>query len=325
MSTLACDISEFNPPVDQSYPHRWLILRCCDGGYVDKHLTHNLAWAVAGKANGRLDGYSVYVVFEPGENDTILSNLNQASVPTDCVVMVDVESWGGKIRGDHSAEINQLVAALTQRQGGVRDRVWCYGNKGDLASIYPTRPDWLGVVVASYGVPTVSLDGPGRLVGHQYTDGTYTVPGLPNSSPPFGRCDHNQLYLAAATPATATTPEEFTVDQQAQAEFDKLTAQVGQLYTLLSAALSPVGPDGKPHQVSVDTIVARRVNPALSAAVASQRLITELGKRVAALQAATDSQARLIGALQAQVTDLANGKVNVSGQIPATLTIGSQS
>lgn len=296
MATVACDISEFQPLVDQSYPYRWLILRCCDGGYVDRHLDHNLAWAVAAKANRRLDGFAVYVVYEPGQNNTILHNLNAAAVPTDCTIMIDVESWDGKIRGDHSTEINQLVAALAQRQAGARDRVWCYGNRGDLASIYPSRPGWLGVVVASYGVPTVTLDGPGRLVGHQYTDGTDTVPGLPSSSPPFGRCDHNQLYLPAATPATATAPEEFTVDQQAQNEFDKI-------YNLLYAALSPVGPDGKPHQVGIDTIVARRTNPILAAVASPEQIAAAVVKALPPTSSGGLTQADIESAVRTVFAD----------------------
>lgn len=191
----AVDISEFQPPVTDAYPHRWLILRCCDGSYVDRNLAHNLAWAVYARKTGKLDGYTVYVVYEPGQNNAILANLDAAHVPADCTIMIDVESWGGKIHGNHSGEINALARALAKRQGSPA-RVWGYANRGDYAAIWLTRPKWLGLVVASYGGSKPDSPGPGPLVGWQYTDGQYQVPGLPNSSPPFGRCDHNQLYIS---------------------------------------------------------------------------------------------------------------------------------
>lgn len=194
--TTAVDISEFQCVVSDAYPYRWLTFRACDGAHLDKHAAANLAWAVRAVKAGRLGGFTVYVVYEPGQNAVALANLDTLGVPTDCTIMVDVESWAGKIRGNHSTEINALVGKLATRQGS-RDRVWGYANRSDYAAIWPTRPAWLGLVVASYGGVKPSSPGPGPLAGWQYTDGTYTVPGLPNSSAPFGHCDHNQLYLTA--------------------------------------------------------------------------------------------------------------------------------
>lgn len=186
---LACDISYYQEPVDDSYPHRWLIFRWCDGTFHDPNRDANLRWSRAALANGRLLGYTVYVVFRPGQNSAILADL--AGLPTEAYVMVDAEDFGGEIKGDHSAEINALCESMARRFG--RSKVWAYGNRGPDLEVWPRKPSWIGWVVASYGgsKPT----GVPNLIGWQYTDGTYGVPGLPSSTPPFGNCDHNVLYL----------------------------------------------------------------------------------------------------------------------------------
>ena len=201
MSFVACDISEFQPVVDNSYPHRWLTFRVCDGSYTDHNARANLAWCKAAKAAGKLDGFAAYVVYRPGLNGTLLNQLDNAAIPTDCVVMVDVESWGNQISGDYSTEINALCTALAKRQESSA-RVWGYANLNDYATVWRTRPSWLGLVVASYGGQQPVSPGPGPLVGWQYTDGQYVEPGLPSSSPPFGACDHNLILTEVdMTPA----------------------------------------------------------------------------------------------------------------------------
>jgi len=226
---ISVDVSEFQVPVNDSYPHRWLIFRACDGGYVDHNVTQNLAWAIRARADGRLDGFTVYVVYRPGANDVILARLNQVGVPTDCVVMIDAETWQGQITGDRSTEMNLLAASLARRQGSP-DRVWGYFNRGDGASMWPGRPSWLQVVVASYGGS--SPTGIANMVGWQYTDGQpqFAVSGLPSSSPPFGPCDHNELNVTATPQGDAPmTPAEI------QAVADAVWAK----------AFSGVMPDGK--------------------------------------------------------------------------------
>lgn len=194
---VGCDIAEFQPVVGDTYPHRWLTWRACFGGsYPDKHAPANLAWCASAVKSGRLDGYGCYVVYLPGQNAGILDTLDRLNVPTGIPVMVDVEAWHGEsyaISGDHSADINALCVSLSQRQGD-QEFVWGYANRPDYGTIWPIRPSWLGLVVASYGGTQPVSPGPGPLVGWQYTDGTWTVPGLPSSSAPFGACDHNAYY-----------------------------------------------------------------------------------------------------------------------------------
>lgn len=196
---IACDVSEHQgKPADDTYPHDWLIFRACFGaGYTDRLAAQNLAWAVKARADGRLRGFTAYVVYLPGENAGVLAQLDRLGVPRDCPIMVDAEHWGGEsyqIDGDHSPDINNLAAALRKRQGGRADLVWAYGNRGPDLAVWPSKPTWCGWLVASYGGSKPDVP---NLAGWQYTNGQYTVPGLPSSSAPFGACDHNVLYQLA--------------------------------------------------------------------------------------------------------------------------------
>lgn len=199
---VGCDVSEFQVPVNDSYPHRWLSFRVCDGSYVDRNAGANLAWSEHAVASGRMDGFTVYVVYRPGMNQVILSNLDHLAVPKTCAVMIDAESWGGQITGDHSAELDALANALHARQGGDPNLVWGYGNRGDIATLWSNRPSWLGFDVASYGGSQPAAPAGDHLIGWQYTDGQYAVAGLPSSSAPFGPCDHNIFYIEELMPLT---------------------------------------------------------------------------------------------------------------------------
>lgn len=275
--TTACDVSEFQTGVTDSYPHRWLIFRCCDGDYLDHKVTANLAWAKRARAAGRLDGYTLYVVYRPGMNGAILNHLNGVGVPRDCHLMIDAETWGGQIGGNHSIELNALASSLASRQGN-RSLVWGYANRGDYGSMWPNRPAWLGLVVASYGGSRPTSPGPGPLVGWQYTDGQWAVPGLPSSSPPFNRCDHNQLYVTAtpAPPTPAPPPdimEEIMAFYASKAAFEAdiraiVHDEIGKFAKLYDPATKTW--DGGGH--ALQTVVARQIAAsALAAEVAAIR------------------------------------------------------
>lgn len=192
MAIIACDVSYFQPAVTDAYPHPWLIFRCCDGDFADPNCDTNARWATKATAAGKMIGWTAYVVYRPGQNQSILNHV--AGLPAGGHVMIDVESWpkNGQptIRGDHSAEINQLANALAKTHPG---RVWGYGNRGDLASIWPNRGS-IPLVVASYGATKPQIP---NMIGWQYTDGSWAIPGKPNVSAPFGACDHNELYVTA--------------------------------------------------------------------------------------------------------------------------------
>lgn len=193
---VACDVSKYQVPVDDRYPHKWLIFRCCDGTLHDPRCEQNRYWAQHAYAEGRLLGWTAYVVYRPGKvNDTLA---HAAMLPkAGAHIMVDAESWRGAIRGDHSAGLNRLAVGLQHLFPGQiipgLPRVWGYGNQGDLRTIWPHRS--VPVVVAAYGSTKPAVP---NMVGWQYTDGSgrWPVPaGRPESTPPFGPCDHNVLYL----------------------------------------------------------------------------------------------------------------------------------
>jgi hypothetical protein len=80
---------------------------------------------------------------------------------------------------------------------GDRRRVIGYGNRGDLNSLWPSKPAGLRIVLAAYG----SNPGyPGK-VAHQYTNGEGYGRGLPEGCPPFGKCCMDS--------ADGLTPEQY--------------------------------------------------------------------------------------------------------------------
>lgn len=208
MSTITVDISEWNAPVDDSYSRSWLILRCCDGGHYDAHADHNAAWARAAKAAGKLAGWTTYVVFRPGQNATVMAQL--ARLGSLDRVMIDVEGWPDPatgipaIAGDHSAEINQLATSIAGLVG--QSNVWSYANEGDYFAIWPSRPTWVQTMVAGYGSSQPS--GWANLIGWQYTNGVENHTTMPQSTSPFGACDHNELFfdVTAQGGGTVITP-----------------------------------------------------------------------------------------------------------------------
>lgn len=190
--TLFNDISEYQVAVNDSYPYSFLAFRANDGTYRDTHFNSNLSWAKHSVKTKQLRGYIVYFVWEVNWQDTINTLKSQIGTPgPNTAILIDVESWGGKLGGNHSGDINQtreqLIKwlndsrpALTRKLYAKRDRnrVIGYGNMGDLAGIWPQRGD-ANIIVAAYGSnPSVP-----HKIAHQFTD---RLPG-----PPFGTADAN--------------------------------------------------------------------------------------------------------------------------------------
>lgn len=115
---------------------------------------------------------------------------------------------------------------------------------------------------------------------------------------PDRKAQRAQILALATTPnaPATTTPEEFTVDQQAQAQFDRI-------YNLLYAALSPVGPDGKPHQVGIDTIIARRTNPILAAVASPEQIAAAVVKALPPASSGGLTQADIESAVRTVFAD----------------------
>jgi len=80
-------------------------------------------------------------------------------------VMLDVESWGGQIRGDRSGGINAAYDAVGVFIGSTA-KVIGYGNEGDLNNVWQNEPTGLRLVVAAYGHNPRYPE----KVAHQHTD-----------------------------------------------------------------------------------------------------------------------------------------------------------
>lgn len=187
MTTFWSDVSEWQCPVDDSYPYPVLSIRSNDGTYTDQNFAENYAWAMSALAAGRLRCLIVYLVYR--QNWAADLATLQAAVggapPDGTVFMLDVESWSGAITGDNSTLINNLYGAVAAWVGDPR-RVIGYGNPSDLATLWPSKPPGAGLIIADYS------DDPelaGEL-GHQFTDGTWGAPA-PLAVPPFGLADVN--------------------------------------------------------------------------------------------------------------------------------------
>jgi GH25 family lysozyme M1 (1,4-beta-N-acetylmuramidase) len=188
------DVSHYQAKVDNTFTGQFLMFKVSEGTtYVDPNAAANGSWCLSNSGAGKkLVGYGGYHVWEPGsEQAQATLFFANAKASSHSIAMIDVESWGGKYSGDHSSSITALANLFAAKFG--QKRVKVYGNSGDLANLYPTRPSWLGIVKADYS----STAPPEPWVGWQYTDGStnYPVPsGWPRSSAPFGDCDHNAYY-----------------------------------------------------------------------------------------------------------------------------------
>jgi hypothetical protein len=167
--------------VTDAYPHPVLAIRSNDGTYRDRSFAKNLQWAKRALAGGRLHILIVYCVYRPNWEDTANTMIAMVGAPpTQLVAMIDVESWNGQITGDQSGKINSLYWRLAEWLGD-RRRVIGYGNRGDLNSLWPVKPQGIQLVVASYGGTAPKYPG---MVAHQY--------GSDVACDPFGPCDANR-------------------------------------------------------------------------------------------------------------------------------------
>jgi hypothetical protein len=204
--TLFADVSEWQVPVDDSYPYRVISIRSNDGTHRDLDWATNYAWCRRAADDGRLALFLVYFVWRPGvDNVAVLKSMVGDPHPK-MAVEIDVESWGGQITGNQSAGLNAAHDELVAWLGDPR-RVTAYGNSGDLNNLWPSKPPGMSIRLAAYGSNPAY---PGKL-SHQFTNGQGYGGGLPEGAPPFGNCDMNFAdgYTATAFAAAcgiATTP-----------------------------------------------------------------------------------------------------------------------
>lgn len=276
-STQWCDVSEFQRVVDDSYPYRWLAFRSNDGTYRDRAFSENYAWCISAITRGRLDGFIVYAVYEPDAGRWVDTLMSMVGTPHPrMVVMIDVESWGGRISGDHSNDINVGCARIVQWLGASA-RVIGYGNAGDLNNLWPHRGN-RKVVLAAYGSNPPFL---GK-IAHQYTS--------QGNVPPFGYpVDLNsadgytsQMLLRAFG---LNGPDLASVGGSTPLEDDMTPAQAAQLNAIAEALFGPVtgGASGPLSWTELDKSVKTSRYGVLSLALNNQTLIAKLADQVAAL------------------------------------------
>jgi hypothetical protein len=200
--TLFADVSEYQVPVDDSYPYQVLSIRVSDGTYQDHNFAPNYAWMRTSLDSGRMTFGIVYTYARPNwqaNADTVRTMIDSGGgLHPRVALMLDVEA-GGNPPGDGSSWINSLYSNLADYAGNPA-RIIGYANQYDFFNMWPVRPPGLRVIGAGYGSnPNL----PGQ-VAHQYTDGSGYSPNLPQGCPPFGNCDMNSadgltpLQFAAA-------------------------------------------------------------------------------------------------------------------------------
>lgn len=224
--TLYADVSEWQVPVDDSYPYSTICIRSNDGTHKDLDWAHNYDWCKRNADSGKLKFFMVYFVWRPNWQDAVRTLKEQIGTPhPKMAIMLDIESWGGQIRGNQSAGINAAFEDIAAWLGD-RRRVFGYGNVGDLNSIWPQKPEGIRLVVAAYGS---NPSYPGK-IAHQYTNGEgYGArDGLPDGAAPFGKCDMNSAdgltatQFAAALGISVTTEEDDDMAKVPQDQWDRV-------------------------------------------------------------------------------------------------------
>lgn len=189
--TLFADVSYYQPVVNDTYPYKFLSFRSNDGTFRDPNFAKNLAWAKASCATGRLEGFIVYFVWRTNWQQTIATLKSMVGTPhPQMAVMLDVESWSGKLTGNQSVGINAAREDLIKWLGGNRKRVIGYGNYGDLTGLWAQRGD-AKIILANYS----SNPAFPNKIAHQFSSTFYV--------PPFGKCDINS--------ADGYSPEQFAI------------------------------------------------------------------------------------------------------------------
>src|SRR5215831_3958750 len=212
--TLWSDVSEFQVPVNDSYPYNCLEFRSHDGAHNDSHFMSNVTWANNSIKSGKLWGYICYYFYRPGF-DGAASFINRIGPHPNSkmVAMIDVESAGGQVRGNQSGQVNREFEKLAKYLGSDK-RVIGYGNVSDLNALWPQKPRGIRLIVAAYG----SNPGyPGKFA-HQFSDNARTRPFGPsdlNSADGMTPHDLETMFGMTSAPAPPPAPKQQRAGTQA--------------------------------------------------------------------------------------------------------------
>lgn len=235
------DVSQYQrKPVDREYQYGVFCFRTNSGDKADK-----LAVANAQAARDLLDidqlGVVIaYYFFRPGEANCDLHReiLTGAGLwlHPNTATMVDVESDGGKIKGDQSYEINEEVNRVRGWYGNQR-RVIGYWNPNADAELWQHRPFALELVIPQYN------NTPGDLTGvhddvavreafaHQYTDKATDVLPWPGQ-----KVDMNwSPYSRAELMTRLGMGEAIKAPEAPGAELDLTAADIAELCAAIGA------------------------------------------------------------------------------------------
>lgn len=195
--TLYVDSSYYNAAQNLAvYPYWDWCARSNDGTFDDpvyramlaigKHGLDVFGTVESPNAQG-LAMFGTYVVYRPNWQDAVhhLETNNGTPHPRQWF-MVDLESWGGAIRGNQSGPFHDMCYAVAEWIAGALKistsqaikRVHGYANAGDRAALAPTWPSGVSYVLANYS----GISGPAHLI-HQFSS-SYSVA-------PFGNVDIN--------------------------------------------------------------------------------------------------------------------------------------
>jgi hypothetical protein len=221
MAEIHPDVSEHQTVLDESYDRNFIMFRIANEyARIDYNADTNLSVALKlrSKSFAPIRNFGGYVIPCISAASDIESAVDDLDFPTDAVIMIDTESWGGAVSGNHSDELNQMAEHFRTRQGGRSDLVWGYGNQGDLDGIWPQRVGWLQFIVAGYTDESDMNFAPYNAIGWQYTNGTENYTSLPSETAPFGTCDHNRIddQFEYPSPAGAEGSDELSAQEVQQ-------------------------------------------------------------------------------------------------------------
>ena len=237
------DVSQYQgKPVDHSYPYGVLSFRTNSGDKADTLAKQNAASAKQALDSGGSILVIPYYFFRPGEANCdlhreILEDAGLWNYPG-TVTMVDVESDGGKIKGDQSAEINDEVNRLRGWYGNTR-RVIGYWNPNADSSLWLSRPYALELVIPQYNGRPGDLTGvhdniaAREAFAHQYTDAAEDVPpwsgqGVDMNWAPYTPAELLTLFGMGEAVKAPDAPG--TIDLT-DADLEELCAAIGAQFT----------------------------------------------------------------------------------------------
>lgn len=170
------DVSQWQAPISDSYPHPFVMFRACNGDTPDTHADENLEWAIraVNDPNAALRGFGVYVFWRPGEDNLGTLKRVVGKPHPRMVVMVDVEgaagSTKGAVTGDQSDGVNRLIEDVRAWLGDGRQVLGYHNLRADpglwtrkpASGVRYVTPDYS----AAKGQPRTT---PAPQVIHQYT------------------------------------------------------------------------------------------------------------------------------------------------------------